>query len=247
MANAKSNRSRSATQLLDDMTKCCICLQIFTSPRILPCVHTFCLKCLESYAADKKQGEKISCPICRREWKIPVDGVQGFQRNTFAEKLVEIGRNLSLSRNSQVNSSLKLKSKEARCDVCLESRVNPNEVLPIAQKHCIECQQNMCRGCAYHHKSHKITSEHEVINLDGSRDSMLVTIKSEACEKHPNKLLAVYCIDCSVPMCRTCFQGSHSGHKSEDVNQRADTVKKQLEVAVTEIMRLTDELNNILS
>src|SRR5688572_26413714 len=73
-AMAKSRES-SVQDKIAEVTECSICVQIFTNPKILPCVHTFCLHCLETYGKDKKPGDQMVCPICRNEFLIPDGGL----------------------------------------------------------------------------------------------------------------------------------------------------------------------------
>jgi len=80
----------SADKELVDMTECCICTEVFTDPRVLPCIHTFCLKCLLNYGKDKQPGDRMACPMCRKEFTIPADGLSGLQKNFYAEKLVHV-------------------------------------------------------------------------------------------------------------------------------------------------------------
>lgn len=40
--------------------KCPICSDSFTDPRSLLCIHTFCLKCLEQYGRDQRNGAGLS-------------------------------------------------------------------------------------------------------------------------------------------------------------------------------------------
>src|SRR6218665_427603 len=75
-----------------DVTECSICTEIFTNPKILPCVHTFCLHCLETYGKDKKPGDQMVCPICRKEFIIPYGGFSNLPNNFFIGKMVEIGK-----------------------------------------------------------------------------------------------------------------------------------------------------------
>jgi len=71
-----------------DITECPICTELFTDPRVLPCLHTFCLRCLEDYGKDRPPGSDMPCPLCRKEFTVPDDGLSGIQKNFFIEKLL---------------------------------------------------------------------------------------------------------------------------------------------------------------
>ena len=60
---------------IDKITSCSICLETFKEPKILPCIHTFCLRCLDTYCKDKNPGEEETCPFCRKIFTIPPDGM----------------------------------------------------------------------------------------------------------------------------------------------------------------------------
>ncbi|XP_049595023.1 E3 ubiquitin-protein ligase TRIM69 [Syngnathus scovelli] len=58
----------SAHRISRDLT-CSICLDLFKQPVSLPCDHTFCQGCIESYWTGPRghcQGESGSCPQCRK-------------------------------------------------------------------------------------------------------------------------------------------------------------------------------------
>jgi len=78
-------RQSSADKELDDMTVCPICTEVFTDPRVLPCIHTFCLKCLLNYGKDTQSGDSMACPMCRKEFTVPDDGLAGTQKNFFMD------------------------------------------------------------------------------------------------------------------------------------------------------------------
>ncbi|XP_069108357.1 uncharacterized protein [Argopecten irradians] len=58
-----------------DQITCTICLEIFEEPKALPCLHTFCRKCIDKYIAEKysrnRRGRGYKCPICRRNVSVP--------------------------------------------------------------------------------------------------------------------------------------------------------------------------------
>ena len=59
---------------------CPACLSPYQVPKLLPCLHTFCQKCLQrcSEELEDKEGKKIKCPLCRSECDVPTGGVDGF-------------------------------------------------------------------------------------------------------------------------------------------------------------------------
>lgn len=77
--------SQKDTGLSDEasIVECQICCKWTTRPRCLPCVHSFCETCLQSYIQEKAK-EKITlgstdeeklltnyyCPVCNHEVKV---------------------------------------------------------------------------------------------------------------------------------------------------------------------------------
>jgi len=72
------------------VTVCSVCTDVFTDPPVLPCVHTYCLKCIQGWSKDKLPGEKVPCPLCRKEFAIPENGLEGMPRNFFVEKILRV-------------------------------------------------------------------------------------------------------------------------------------------------------------
>ena len=58
--------------LKDELT-CPICMDVFQEPRVLPCHHVFCFKCLDKLLEVKGVGS-FDCPKCRRKHGIPETG-----------------------------------------------------------------------------------------------------------------------------------------------------------------------------
>ena len=67
--------------------KCLVCHDDFKDPRLLPCIHSFCLKCIEDYCRSKGKlpGDKVPCPVCRHEFEIPKHGVADLTLRTYDE------------------------------------------------------------------------------------------------------------------------------------------------------------------
>ena len=129
--------SKLLRETVGDVTECPICTEMMVDPRVLPCIHTFCFKCLDQLWKDKQPGVKVPCPLCRGDVVIPVDGVSSLPKNFFVEKLVG-AQKLSNSENTTV-----------MCDNCLANGdQETNE--SVSEKFCVECKQHLCNKCLTH-------------------------------------------------------------------------------------------------
>ena len=90
MAN-KSSTPSDALKKLDKQLTCPICLDDYTDPKTLLCLHSFCHRCLEGLPLDL-QGKKLflSCPTCRTPTEPPEAGVAGFPIAFFINNLIEV-------------------------------------------------------------------------------------------------------------------------------------------------------------
>ena len=67
---------------LDNVMECSICTEVFTDPRVLPCGHTYCLKCIKAWG-DQQSGDKLACPVCMKEFTLPSSGVEGVPKTSM--------------------------------------------------------------------------------------------------------------------------------------------------------------------
>ena len=124
----------ATSKQLDDLTECPICTEVYTDPRSLPCVHTYCLKCLETYCKDKQPGDELACPLCRKEFTLPSNGVRDLPKNFHVASL------LQMKELSGGKSKTKCK-KHVEKDVDL---------------YCLECSMAVCTLCYVDdHNGHK--------------------------------------------------------------------------------------------
>lgn len=80
------------TEEIKDSIECCICNEVSTVPRTLPCKHTFCLGCLQKIGLQKskKPGQTFPCPVCRQEFVVPADGWTIVKKKVFMKKSEKI-------------------------------------------------------------------------------------------------------------------------------------------------------------
>ena len=147
---------------MEDITECPICAETFTNPRVLPCIHTFCLECLQTYGKNKLPGDEVSCPMCRTNFVVPQKGLDGLPNNYFVNKLLLINK-MSVSGKE---------SKIQHCNPCLEENEEAE-----ATSFCLECNEHLCETCCKSHKRLKILKNHKVVGINdkpSSRNSEII-------------------------------------------------------------------------
>ena len=59
---------------LHEEVSCSVCMTTFTDPKQLPCLHSFCLHCLNGILRTSGRHDIITCPECRKESRVPSSG-----------------------------------------------------------------------------------------------------------------------------------------------------------------------------
>ena len=143
-----------AVKQLGKITECSICMNAFNDPRMLPCIHTFCLECLKRTAdeAQKKSGDRMPCPLCRKDFIIPEDGINGLQKNGW---------------------------RPLKCTTmyCTEHPQKPLDY------YCADCKKILCVSCCVEsHTSHKckdVAAVSEEFRLTIQSNSSMISIYAD--------------------------------------------------------------------
>lgn len=205
---------------LNDITECCICMKTYTDPRILPCVHTFCLKCLRKLSSHSEHTsqEEMPCPVCRTMFTIPKTGFSGLQKNFFMAKLVEMtntsrqtGNNSQKETGDSVESIRNcLRCKDGSCSDCEKQKPSTIQELAAA-----------C-GAVEDESTDEDEDEHEV-----TRRMSEVEMK---CDQHTTMSLEVYCHDCQRIICYKCLvEDQHKGHRGSAVESVANDFRREIQ------------------
>ena len=65
---------------------CSICLDTYTQPKTISCLHTFCCECLERHARVSQRQGKFRCPECQEEIDLPQGNRFDLLPNAFFQK-----------------------------------------------------------------------------------------------------------------------------------------------------------------
>jgi len=66
---------------LHEEVSCSVCMTTFTDPKTLPCLHSFCLHCLEGILRTSGRHDIITCPECRKECRVPKGNLNDLPTN----------------------------------------------------------------------------------------------------------------------------------------------------------------------
>lgn len=206
-------------EITDQTCICSICCKTYRLPKVLPCLHTFCSECLETYIGKSinQNGQKsFQCPLCELQVEIPSGSVSGqyanaFPDDTFMFKLVE---------------SFNVLKEDKNCDIC-ERR---EETIP-AVNWCMDCYDALCETCIKVHLHGKITSGHVVMSIEEMKKLPVEVVMKKKnkvpCIKH-NEMITLFCVDCREPLCVQCMAVSH--RRCENVITVADAMSSRSDV-----------------
>ena len=165
----------TAASVITDLTTCSICLELFENPKSLPCLHAFCFKCIQGHFKDKCPGDEVPCPVCRKEFPIPPDGVGGLQRHFIVQRLVDV-------RKASTGESC-----EVPCEECMKKSSEESEQkTKIATMYCGNCNQKLCETCCMDHIRMK-GGAHQVRPMGAELEQELIQLRGSSCDKHKDK------------------------------------------------------------
>ena len=230
MATALPTKSDLKWQVTQ-IAKCPICLEDCRNPKSLPCLHTFCLHCLQEHWKDQCTGDDVPCPVCRKELTIPDEGLDALPHNFFLQNLID-AREASSEQPGKV-----------LCEAC-ENDIEENEgTVSLATMYCVDCNQKLCRRCSRPHRAMR-GGPHQVKELGAELTVKLIQQRGSYCELHADKQLELYCFDCEINVCMKCFAVEHAQHKCQDVEKVAEDLKKSFKSDVQLIATRTNEYYN---
>ncbi|XP_033737966.1 tripartite motif-containing protein 2-like [Pecten maximus] len=173
---------------------CSVCDKTFSSPRILPCLHSLCFPCLDKILTESSEGQTFPCPECNEN--IPRVSPE-FINNVYLEGILGV-------ENSKMGES-------AFCEICsLKNKKTP------AKYECLDCVDLLCDDCGNAHLSTRATVDHRVVSLQeiatGKYDGEIRKRIRVKCRHHKDEPLESFCKKCNSMVCRECMIFDHRGH-----------------------------------
>ena len=214
---------------------CCkVCEEEFTNPCYLPCLHTFCRKCIHEHQEKTTDDEGyFPCPICLTETE---NKERSLQQNILA-------RRLSVSATETV-------TKETICCFCK----NAGNFID-GTSYCKQCNDFLCESCNDSHNQQDDFQGHETIDVDEYNANSEETenkpspngVISQCCDAYdPLDIGAKFCIDCDVSICADCHVSHHGDHRCAELVAVAQHFEKKIQEPLNDLDKDTNELTKAL-
>ncbi|XP_034147032.1 tripartite motif-containing protein 2 isoform X3 [Esox lucius] len=170
---------------------CSICLDRYNNPKVLPCLHTFCERCLQNYIP--AHSLTLSCPVCRQTSILPEKGVAALQINFFITNLMDVLQRSPDSRSQEcaaqdnvnvvaVRQSLSCPNHGGNVGYNEPSRHRQchNDVSEVMEFYCPPCETAMCQECTSgEHAEHPTVPLKDVVEQHkASLQDQLDTVKN---------------------------------------------------------------------
>nr|XP_046250963.1 transcription intermediary factor 1-alpha-like [Scatophagus argus] len=222
---------------------CPVCHLNFHSrePRLLPCLHSFCKKCLPTPSRNLAMTEPpnsqvdtatkplnvIRCPVCRQEC-VEVDVME----NVFVKDSVE-------APSSTVERAVQL------CMTCDDNTE--------AAGFCVNCVEYLCATCVEAHQRVKFTRDHTIRQkAEASQEGQGISApRPMFCDIHKQEPLKLFCETCDLLTCRDCQLVKHKDHNYQFLEdaykyhrQHIESMTHQLQEKKKLIEEVSSSINN---
>ena len=213
----------------------------YTDPKQLPCLHSFCLHCLNGIQRTSGRRHKIACPKCRQEFNVPDNG-----------NLAALPTNFRINSLLDVLAIQECNTTGVKCGNCDER---------TRQSHyCFQCYAFWCEECIGLHNRIKANNDHYSLALEEFREQDFENIlkRPSFCgiPGHGKKEMEFFCKICEVAICNACALLDHEGHAKMPLEMAAnerkvrlksaiDSQKKRAEAKKSQIEKLNEYCNEV--
>ena len=198
---------------LREEVSCSVCSDLFTDPKHLSCLHSFCLKCLDRWYETCGGGQAIKCPKCQTLSRVPASG-----------DLKDLPTSFYLNGLIDVLAIKECKSTQVTCGNCDKKSSEAS--------YCFQCCIFYCEQCLVGHNMMRDKKEHRVLAVKEFQDKDYEDVLKRPVfcskERHQKEELKYYCKECETALCQTCVTLNHGGHDLRLIEEEAEN--KTLEI-----------------
>ncbi|XP_073230817.1 E3 ubiquitin-protein ligase TRIM45-like isoform X2 [Porites lutea] len=198
---------------LREEVSCSVCSDLFTEPKHLSCLHSFCLKCVKRWYETCGGGQAIKCPKCQTLSRVPASGdLKDLPTSFYLNGLIDVLAIKEWKKTQFTCGNCDKKSSEA--------------------SYCFQCCIFYCEQCLVAHNMMRDKKEHRVLAVKEFQDKDYEDVLKRPVfcskERHQKEELKYYCKECETALCQTCVTLNHGGHNLRLIEEEAEN--KTLEI-----------------
>ena len=193
------------------------CDKYYEDPRMLPCLHSFCLGCLQK---ELDTHATLNCPNCKEQVILPENGLSGLPQDLRKANEAELER-----------ISEKVEEADELCENC-----GRTDSTGKAVAYCIECEEYLCKFCEGRHSKKKTTANHNLVMIgqrlvktNEATPATRLFQKELPCPRHKGQPIQAYCMKCEILICLSCVSFEHRDHQEECKYLLEDIAKQEME------------------
>ena len=202
---------------LREEVTCPVCSDVFTEPKHLSCLHSFCLKCLKHWHATCGGGNVVKCPKCQTQCRVPASGdLKDLPTSFYLNGFIDVLAIKECNKTQVTCGNCDKKSSEA--------------------SYCFHCCMFYCENCLIGHnlmrgyKTHRILAVKEFQDMDYEG----VLKRPVFCPRqgHQNEELKYFCQECETAVCQQCVTVDHEGHRKKIIEEEAQSQKLEIKTMI---------------
>ena len=217
---------------LREEVSCSVCSDLFTDPKHLSCLHSFCLKCLNRWYETRGGGDAIKCPKCQTLSKVPASG-----------DLKDLPTSFNLNGLIDVLAIKECKKTQVTCRNC--------EKKSSEASYCFQCCIFYCEECLIGHNIMRDKKEHRILAVKEFQDKDYEDVLKRPvfCSRqgHQKKKLKLFCKECETAVCQTCVMLDHNGHKLTLIEEEAESRRLEIKTVIqTQRQNLDKKIKEVI-
>ncbi|CAC5424689.1 TRIM2_3 [Mytilus coruscus] len=205
---SENNGHALVMELRQRYLECGICTEVYDEcvhvPKLLPCLHTFCIKCIITI----HKGNSLTCPLCNQMHNLKKGELSSLPKDNTRRDLADF------------------LEKHKKCDLEKCAICRKNKHLSVK---CETCVMRICSDCQQKHQR-KYPMHDFVTGLLSVTNEIK---ENDLCDQtgHDRGRLRYFCkdLECEKVLCATCVITEHKNHPVENIDLIISDRKKSFQ------------------